>query len=199
MSADDLPMMPVRAESVDTAGAGRALGWDDGPDAAAEESDIGLLHFRDWNSDRVPDWSLQLLAAPPPASNLDPTQQVIEYGVVIDGDRDLTADCQIGINTDTPKAGDYRVWVTNLDTGVTTEQVGPPYGLPVEFFHPDEEREFDPAASTVAFWFLQGRTQAPCAPFGKITAVYAWASVTEDGQVTAWDYAPDANWLDMPR
>ena len=30
------------------------------------------------------------------------------------------------------------------------------------------------------------------------TVLYAYASVTENGRVTEWDYAPDDTWLEIP-
>jgi hypothetical protein len=42
------------------------------------------------------------------------------------------------------------------------------------------------------FTFLPG---SAVGGIGLNTPFYAWASVEEDGQVVAWDYAPDAGWL----
>ena len=64
-----------------------------------------------------------------------------------DTDRDGSADCQLGINTDAPKPGQLRVWVKNLATGVTDERVGPPYGVPFDFADPSESAT-EPSAVT---------------------------------------------------
>jgi len=51
-------------------------------------------------------------------------------------------------------------------------------------------------APEMQFGFLRGlKHPAPCDPFGESSTFYAWSSVTEAGQVTAWDYAPDSAWL----
>jgi hypothetical protein len=42
------------------------------------------------------------------------------------------------------------------------------------------------------FTFLPG---SAVGGIDQTTKFYAWASVGEDGQVVAWDYAPDARWL----
>jgi hypothetical protein len=141
-------------------------------------------------------WELELAGNPPLASTLDPTQQVIEYGVVVDAGGDGIADCLIGINNDAPRRGGYRVWVTNLTTGATVEQVGAPYGYPIDFHLPDE-RDVPPfPPRELAFFFLTG--SGPCVLGAGDQRFYAWASLTESGQVTAWDYAPDAGWLPWP-
>ena len=38
------------------------------------------------------------------------------------------------------KQGAFHVWVTDLATGETDENIGPSYGFPIEFAHPDEQR-----------------------------------------------------------
>ena len=43
------------------------------------------------------------------------------------------------------------------------------------------------------FTFLPGST--PPGVAGGAASFYAWASVTEGDEVVAWDYAPDAAWL----
>lgn len=82
-------------------------------------------------------WSLELGGTPPRASTLDPTQRIIEYGLVFDAEGDGVADCLVGINNDAQEPGDFRVWVANLRTGATDEQIGPPYGYPIDFSHPE--------------------------------------------------------------
>jgi hypothetical protein len=138
-------------------------------------------------------WDLELAGLPPLGGTLDPAQRIIEYGVVVDANADGVADCLIGINNDQPLRGHFRVWVTDVATGTTLEQVGPPYGYPIEFRHPDKHRDSFPP--TMAFWFLSGIGTAPCVLAAGDQRFYAWASLTESGHVTAWDYAPDAGWL----
>jgi hypothetical protein len=140
-------------------------------------------------------WGIKLRERPELASSLDPGRRVIEHGLVFDTDRDGAADCQLGINTDAPKPGQLRVWVKNLTTGVTDERVGGPYGVPFDFAHPSEsvaERPRD-----VIIFFLSGAPK-PCV-FPDTTALYAYASVTENGVATEWDYAPDDAWLEITR
>ena len=120
-------------------------------------------------------WRFRLAARPP----RDPAGRVITYGVVVDGDGDHRADCQIGIDNDAPKRSGFHVWVTNLRTGGTEVQDGPPYGYPVEFAHPAEREE---AAPVMNFGFLSGlRDPRPCDPFGDSPTYYVWSSVTEAG------------------
>lgn len=136
-------------------------------------------------------WQFQLAAKPP----TDPALRIIAYGIVVDGDGDQQADCQIGINNDATRKGEFRVWVTNLDTDETAVKNGPGYGWPVDFVHPAAPGWPVPV---MHFSFLSGmKTPGPCDPFGDSSTFYAWSSVTESGQVTAWDYAPDAAWLPM--
>ena len=138
-------------------------------------------------------WSITLRERPQLASTLDSATRVIEHGFVFDTDRDGAADCQLGINTDAPKPGQLRVWVKNLTTGVTNERVGGPYGIPFDFAHPSESVAESPRE--VRFFFLNGAPR-PCA-FPHTVGLYAYSSVTENGLVTEWDYAPDDAWLDM--
>jgi hypothetical protein len=169
---------------------GNALDWGDRRDAAIAEIDIvsvGLAQDCRCGSS----WRFQLAARPP----LDPAARVIAYGIVVDGDGDHRADCQIGINNDAPEDRAFHVWVTNLRTHETAVQDGAPYGMPVEFAHPSESSERE-LARAMYFGFLPGlKHPAPCDPFGHSSTFYAWSSVTEAGQIVAQDYAPDAAWL----
>lgn len=173
---------------------GDALDWGDPRDAAIAEIDIvSVAEGQDFNGGSS--WRFQLAARPP----LDPAAGVIAYGIVVDGDGDHRADCQIGINNDARDNGAFHVWVTNLRNHETAVQDGGPYGMPVEFAHPAERgmREYAPE---MHFGFLRGlKHPAPCDPFGDSSTFYAWSSVTEAGQVVARDYAPDAAWLPIRR
>ncbi len=137
-------------------------------------------------------WRIRLAAEPPKAAELDPTRTVISYGLAFDTTDDGAADYEVGISNEASPAGDYRVWVTNLATGDTDEQIGPPYGFPVEFAHPDEESGSPEEEATMVFTFLPGSGPPG---INVRTRVYGWASVEVDGEIVAWDYAPDAGWL----
>jgi hypothetical protein len=158
------------------------------PDAA--DVGLGAIDIRSIRIGEVGSndrWVIDLQRQPPDASTLAAAHRIVEYGVIIDGDGDRVADCEIGINNDAPKAGDYRVWVKNLRSGVTHQQVGGPYGYPIDFGY--YKRQF-------TFFFL---AEAPtrCGPISASANFYAWSSLSEQGQVTAWDYAPDNAWLAM--
>ena len=168
--------------------------WADGPDSAVGGVDIQEIQQRGQPRWR---WTLQLREFPPPASTLGAKNQIIEYGLVVDADGDRVADCQIGINNEAPRPGDYRVWVKNLTTGETDERVGPPYGYPVEFIHPDEAEADGSTAGSPEMTFLFLQSTTPCEDFDDGASFYAWASRTDDGLVVAWDFAPDATWLAM--
>ena len=170
-------------------------GRQDGPDA-----DVGGVDIRRVTATGRPEWRLVLGAAPPLASTLDPAQRIMEHGVVVDADGDRRADCHIAISTDAPTPGELRVWVTDLGRGVTSEQVGPPYGYPIDFFHPAEGEDpggYPAQARTVTLFFLGGEGLS-CAPFGRSAAFYTYAVVLQGGRPTATDFAPDAAWLEMP-
>ena len=62
-----------------------------------------------------------LASKPPLASELDPRDDLIEFGLVFDVDEDGTPDHEVGINN-SPGGGEYRVWVADLDRGETVEQ-----------------------------------------------------------------------------
>jgi hypothetical protein len=166
--------------------------WSDGRDTSVSWIDIGEV--RAGSSFRRLQWGMELSGAPPRASTLDPTERLIEYGVVLDAEGDGVADCLIGISNDAPERGDFRVWVTNLSTGTSDEQIGPGYGKPIDFSHPDEQSS---KPRSMEFFFLFG-SATPCELPAGTVRFYAWASVTDAGQVIAWDYAPDAAWLVAP-
>lgn len=137
------------------------------------------------------EWRIRFAEGWPGGTEIGPSDGVVEYGVVVDTDDDRVADCRIGINDDAPRVGSkgqYRVWVTNIDEGRTEEQVGPPYGIPIDFALPDEI-----GAPFLYFFFVA--LGGPCDFRGAIS-YYAYAVVTDpQGNVTASDFAPDASWL----
>lgn len=164
--------------------------WQDPLDAAEGWVDVERVDFH--SEGGQPSWYIELAAKPPLAADLEPGL-IIAYGLVLDTGGDGVADHVIGIDNDAPARGDFHVWVTDLATGVTDEQIGPPYGFPVEFRHPDEHQPGDgPGPPTMGFTFLPGTT--PAGLFPETVRFYAWTSATRDGEVIAWDYAPDTGW-----
>jgi hypothetical protein len=147
----------------------------------------------------VPWWELRLAGKPPLAASLDPAQQVVSYGLVLETNGDGTPDFIVGISNDAPRRGQFRTWVTDVATGRSDVQVGPSYGYPVEFWHPDEWVDLGPTGPRDAagprdlrFTFL-GDSAPPGA--GLDSRFFAWSTLTEAGRIVAWDYAPDNAWL----
>jgi hypothetical protein len=136
------------------------------------------------------------LAGRLPAPMPQPGDSWIAYGLVLDTDGDGAGDVRLGIDN-MPYVGEppHRAWRTDLDTGHTAARAGGPYGtvepprtyldtsFPGEGFFRDEGGNF------ARFWvaLLDDEPQF---------RFYAWASVIEDGQVVATDYAPEAGWFD---
>jgi hypothetical protein len=167
---------------------GGELAWQDAQDTPVGWVDVKRVAF---SHSIQPAWRIELAAKPPLAASLEPGL-LIAYGLVFETTGDGIADYVVGIDNDAPEQGDFHVWVTNLATGETDEQIGPPYGFPIEFSHPDEDRSGEFPAPTVTFTFLGG--SAP-ADLKNPTRFYAWASASRGGEVFAWDYAPDTAWM----
>jgi hypothetical protein len=168
--------------------------WPDTHDASVDWVDVKRVRFYTfgYNDGSVqPNWSIELVAKPPLPADREPGL-LIAYGLVLDTTGDGVADYLIGIDNDAPERGDFHVWVTDLATGETDEQIGPPYGLPIDFSHPDERG----SGRTMVFFFLPGSAPADLNP--ETVRFYAWASTTSDGEVFASDYAPDTGWLTRP-
>ena len=182
---------PTSAETMDSEAGGRASSVDE-HDAARDYVDIEAVSV---GSVEQPHWRLSLSAAPPAASTLDSAETLISYGLAFETSGDDAPDYVVGISNGSSMAGRFRVWVTDLATGATEEQDGPPYGYPVEFVHPDERQPGDPADRQMLFTFLSG-SGPPGVSLS--TPFYAWASVEEEGMVVAWDYAPDEGWIRAP-
>lgn len=150
----------------------------DGRDSAVGEIDIRILSGLRLSRSGCasPCWILGL-QADPPRETPRAAAPVIEYGVIVDTDGDRVGDCELGLTTDAP-GGEYRAWLTNLRSGATDEQIGPPYGYPFDFSilsKAGEERQ-----SAVFFYFLNGVWRKPCErPDGPIEW-YAYASLTEE-------------------
>jgi hypothetical protein len=207
--AGDMPVLTMA--EVEESGGWTSSGWSmpDQRDAAVPGVDIVDVR---WSPDGQLYWWIELAGRPPRAENLDPAETIIEYGVVLDTNRDRVADYQFGINNDAPVPGDFRIWITDLATGETDEQVGAPYGHPVEFSHPDEQANDsingEARPPTMVFTFLGGgprgaRLVGPPDEAGEVRPsnewqFYVWATVTERGEVVAWDYGPDSGWLTVP-
>jgi hypothetical protein len=143
---------------------------------------------------------LKLVSNQPPVVN--PTEQWIAYGVVIDDDRDGVPDWRYGIDNKPDASGEpldgpgeaspqnrTRVWRTHLHTGRTDD-----VGLGDERWHgvwPDRSDAsfifggaMDIAGKGTVEWGIELDM-----PF------YTWASVIVNGRVVATDYAPNAGWL----
>jgi len=182
--------MPVLSQSRDA-----ETGWADGRDAAIPWADITAVRGSFQGQSH---WGIELAGWPPRAEGLDPDQTVIEYGVVLDTNRDRVPDYEFGINNDAREAGEFRVWVTDLAAEHTNERVGPPNGFPVDFSYPDEQDPDGQIQPSMQLWFNPGTR--PIGPPEEVLPsdqwqFYVWATVTEGGEVVAWDYAPDFGWL----
>ena len=189
-AADEQPGL-IRTGTFPVLSRKQAAAFVDPRDATRAEIDIvSVAEAQDFHGGSS--WRFQLAKWPA----RDPADRVIAYGIVVDGDGDHEADCQIGINNDARENGAFHVWVTNLRTHETAVQDGPPYGIPIEFAHPAEPGNREFGAPEMHFGFLSGLTRPdPCDPFGDSATFYVWSSVTEAGQVKDWDYAPDTAWL----
>jgi hypothetical protein len=171
-----------------TAGGDGTLAWQDPLDDAVGFVDVERVRF---SPQGQPHWYIELAAEPPVPADREPGQ-LIAYGLVLDTTGDGVADHVVGIDNDAPEQGDFHVWVTDLATGETAEQIGPPYGVPVEFSHPDEESgPVEPP--TMVFTFLAGTR--PAGLDSATVRFYAWTSTTRDGTLVASDYAPDSGWV----
>jgi len=164
-----------------------AVGW-------VDVEHVSFSSSRHSGGDVQMGWSIELAARPPLGADLEPGR-LIAYGLVLDTNSDGGADYVVGIDNDAPERGDFHVWLTDLATGETDEQIGPPYGFPMDFVHPDEA---DPGsrARGVALFFLP--RSAPEGLNPETVRWYAWASTTRGGEVVALDYAPDAGWMTRP-
>ena len=174
----------------------RGRTWDDPHDTAVGWVDVERVNFsssRRTGGDFQAGWGIQLAAKPPLAADLEPGQ-LIAYGLVLDTTGDGVADYVVGIDNDAPEQGDFHVWLTDLETGETDEQIGPPYGSPLDFVHPDESDSG--LGRGVGLFFLPRSAPADLNP--ATVRWYAWASAARGGEVVASDYAPDAGWMTRP-
>ena len=133
---------------------------------------------------------LKLVSNHPPV--VDPAEQWIAYGVVVDEDRDGVPDWRYGIDNmpvDADGERHHRVWRTDLHTGRTDDQ-----GFRSEGYGPvwpngsDANFEFGGTMEVAGKGMVEWGIELDM-PF------YTWASVIVNGRVVATDYAPDAGWL----
>jgi hypothetical protein len=98
--------------------------------------------------------------------------------------------------TDARTAGEFRVWVRDLRTGVTDE-IGGPYGFPIDKFHPadGEDLGIDGTMSRHHLLVLPRRQRtAHCEQRPSASSTPTPSSSTR-GRDPGWDFAPDAAWL----
>jgi hypothetical protein len=164
--------------------------WEDPRDASVRWVDVTRVRYS--HADNQPFWSIELAAKPPPPASREPGQ-LIAHGLVLDTTGDGVADYEVGIDNDAPQPGDFHVWITDLATGKTDEQIGPPYGLPIEFGHPHVRSGDLLSPGALYLTFLYGTAPADLDP--ATVRFYAWASASRDGKVFASDYAPDTGWM----
>jgi len=137
---------------------------------------------------------LTLVSNQPPI--VDPTEQWIAYGVVVDDDGDGVPDRRFGIdNIPIAAAGEHQghwQWMTDLHTGRTvaaaasSDSVG---GIFLNTAYPPGHR------ADVDFSF--GGAATGGGSIGDMPErFYGWASVIQDGRVVATDYVPDVGWLE---
>ena len=183
---------PVRQER---AGAAletmESLRWSEAPDTAPSWVDIAGVEI-------VPEfqnWRLELGVDHPARDVLSRAGQVLGFGFVMDTNGDAMADYLVGVDNDA-EAPLVRVWLTDLATGETQENSTGPYGDPFDFATTLEGKGIsgDPLRPPGGTFFNVGFAPPELFDF-PTTRFYAWASLTENGEVVAWDYAPDTAWL----
>lgn len=192
---------PVRAERAGAAvgtlatAADSTLTWSEAADTAPRWVDIAHVGI---NPD-FQNWQLELGLDHPRREALSRAGQVLGFGFVMDTNGDGVADYVVGIDSDAAPPA-VHVWLTDLASGETDERFAGPYGDPFDF-GTSLEGEVDPTVPQRApggSFFNVGF--APAELFDLETArFYAWSSLTEDGEVVAWDYAPDTGWLSAPQ
>lgn len=187
-----VPMTPVPPAD------GDGVSWlseDRAGDGARGAADILGVEVANFGGQYRLDWIIRLRESYPIAVE---EGRAIEYGVVLDTDGDRVVDCQIGVSQDVVGTGQpFRSWVTNLRTGRTEEENGPPYGKLVDFVHPGEAHSFPGDTRELRLFFNYAET-GPCEGYGARSTFYTWAGEGGRGRPTAIDYAPDATWLQMP-
>lgn len=134
--------------------------------------------------------NVQLRDIPPEGSD-----EVLAVGVTIDEDGDGTADWVLGMDNQAPP-GEHRFWLSDVGSGETTEQIGPPYGIPFDSWYPGEDGTLSDDAGPRAIFtpdIIRGMDR-------DVVQLFAWASITDSNDgVIAWDYAPDSYWISARR
>ena len=157
-------------------------------DSAIGYVDIELVEVDRPSGNQQHYWRVGLADGPPSSALLDPALHgctVLAYGLTFDTTGDGEADYVVGMSNE---KGANRGWVTDVATGVTRS--GPP-GIPVEWAYPCRDCPRHPP--TMVFTFFPGREPGGA---DNGTLLYAWASVERNGELLAWDYAPDKGWFD---
>ena len=185
------PVRPLSTTDAALAPDATGEGFGPAPDAADAARDYVDIQHVAADSRSQPHWRIGLGGAPPP----DSADLVVSYGLAFETTGDGAPDYVVGLSNDATSSGELRIWVTDLATGVTEEQDGPPYGFPIEFVTPSEAAPGQDGPPTMTFTFLGGSRPSGIT---LATPFYAWASVEEDGEVVAWDYAPDEGWIGAP-
>lgn len=181
------PTVPLRSPRHDPFN----VAWPDGNDAETPWVDITGVRYR---FDDLRSWFVTLEESPPRGPELSRKGQVLTFGIVLDTTGDGLPDRLGALNNTAPDLEDFRVWVTNLATGETETRIGPPYGFPMEFRHPDEGSGGMFDARTVWMTFL-----GPEPDRGeRHPGFYVFATLSEGGQVVAWDTAPNVGWAVVP-
>jgi hypothetical protein len=171
--------------------------WEDPRDASVTGVDMTRLKFSGGRWIPGGRWIRWYLNLPWPPKERT-AAEVLSYGLVLDTTRDGAPDYLVGIEDYPMPPGDVRdsprrAWVTDLATGETDEQIGPPYGLPIKFLFPRERHGTD---ARMVFTFIPG--SEPEDMVRRSVRFYAWASLTDDGEVVARDVAPDRGWMTAP-
>jgi hypothetical protein len=170
------------------------LAWVEAPDAAPQWTDVARISV----SRESLNWHLELGDDPPRRDALASADRVLAFGFVMDTTGDGVADYVVGIDTDAA-APAVHVWLTDLASGETRERFSGPYGDPFDFWTSLESEGDMMAPDRPPGGTFLNVGFAPAELFDHdIARFYAWSSLTEAGEVVAWDYAPDTGWLSVP-
>jgi hypothetical protein len=190
---------PVRVERGDTAVQTMAtteemsLSWAEEADTTPTWVDIVRVGL----TPEFSNWRVEPAVPLPQPAALRRADQLLAFGLVMETTGDGAADYVVGIDNDAPEG--YHVWLTDLATGETEDRIGPPYGDPFDFSHSWEhqaEPGMPPRPPGVTFFPVGFSPPEVFDP--DLVRLYAWSSLTEAGEVVAWDYAPDVDWLTAP-
>jgi hypothetical protein len=164
--------------------------WEDPRDADIAGIDMLRVQYTLTNNGH---WWTELAGKPP--RDRAPGE-VLSYGLALDTDEDGVADHVYGLEDLVSEPGEYHVWwkdLEDLETGATDEQLGPGYGFPIEFSHPDEQG----VGPQMILTLLQDSQPWDVDP--RAVRFFLWASWTRNGEVIATDIAPDTGWMTLGR